>query len=352
MEVQRQIDRLLALRASEWLEVLQHGGERERGQFVDWLSESRLHVQEMLEIVAVDRELSRLDPQRREDVQALLRKIAPRVATLQESGAAATPSTARVPARARWLTAAAGLAAAALGAMWWLWAFDRAESYATVTGEQRAVELADASLAHLNADTRIEVRMGDDAREVRLLRGEALFKVSHDAARPFRVHARGGVVQAIGTQFNVYARPEGTRVSVLEGRVRVMAEASAATGEPVPPPQALTLAAGEEALIGLDGALSRVASPDIEDAVAWRQRRLVFEDAPLEEIVREFNRYSRAHRLRLEGVEPGSHRYDGTFDADDPGSLAAMLGRESDLEVRSDRQGIVIRGRREAPLQH
>jgi ferric-dicitrate binding protein FerR (iron transport regulator) len=69
----------------------------------------------------------------------------------------------------------------------------------------------------------LRVRLEDLRREVDLGRGEALFQVAHDLRRPFRVHTRAGLVEAVGTQFNVYDRVNGdTRVSVLEGKVRAM----------------------------------------------------------------------------------------------------------------------------------
>src|SRR5262245_58339258 len=82
MQVQRQIDRLLAHRAAEWVEILKAGGASERAAFVEWLRQSKLHVEQYLEMVAIDRELQALDPAQGEDVEALLRRIAPNVVPL------------------------------------------------------------------------------------------------------------------------------------------------------------------------------------------------------------------------------------------------------------------------------
>jgi ferric-dicitrate binding protein FerR (iron transport regulator) len=45
----------------------------------------------------------------------------------------------------------------------------------------------------------------------------ANFKVKQDATRPFRVHVDSVVVQAIGTQFDVYRLKDQTNVAVIEG---------------------------------------------------------------------------------------------------------------------------------------
>jgi transmembrane sensor len=155
------------------------------------------------------------------------------------------------------------------------------------------------------------------------------------------VHTRAGVVQAIGTQFNVYDRPEGVDVSVLEGRVRLTpstaGKAGDVTGE--------DLVAGEQARIRLDGTIERAERSDVERAIAWSRRRLKFDNTPLDEIVREFNRYHQNVKLRTEGIPPHSHRYTGIFDAGDPGTLARFLEQEPDLIVERNGREILIRPR-------
>src|SRR5262249_41966887 len=57
-------------------------------------------------------------------------------------------------------------------------------------------------------------------RAVRVTRGEALFDVAHDTARPFVVEARGMSARAVGTRFAVRGDANGPgEVFVQEGRV-------------------------------------------------------------------------------------------------------------------------------------
>lgn len=60
------------------------------------------------------------------------------------------------------------------------------------------------------------------ARLLELDRGEALFRVARDAARPFQVRIDDRVIEALGTQFNVYRRADDVLLTVVEGRVSVM----------------------------------------------------------------------------------------------------------------------------------
>ena len=221
--------------------------------------------------------------------------------------------------------------------------FETPREYATALGEQRTIQLADSSIVTLNADSRIELRMDGRHRDIKLRRGEALFKVAHDPNRPFTVQTDTVIVRAVGTQFNVYERPNGTRVSVLEGRVLITPFGGGGTMNAAR--AAESLGAGQEAQVAPDGTIRRNAKADVINTVAWRERRLIFEDAPLEDVIYEFNRYNQSPRLTLDGVPPGSHHYNGIFDAADPDSLAELLSREPDLSIERRNGEIVIRRR-------
>src|SRR5262249_7994790 len=153
----------------------------------------------------------------------------------------------------------------------------------------------------------------------------ATFKVARDSSRPFRVRTPVAVVEVVGTQFNVYARPDSvTRVSVLEGRVKVTNPKSSAQRE---------LAAGEEAKEEPSGTSDLGTTSTVTDAIAWQQRKLIFKRTALEDIAAEFNRYNKSTQIHLDGVAPGKFRFSGAFNADDPQSLATLLQRETDLTV-------------------
>jgi transmembrane sensor len=303
------------------------------------------HVQEYLETVYTDQVLEHLDEERLEDVDTLIAQVAPSMAPL--AGMPAVPASQSVRPRRLGI----GLAAAAVVALCALLLpfvfthFEAKPEYATALGEQRTIRLADSSIVTLNADSRIQLRLDQTHRDVELLRGEALFKVAHDPSRPFTVQTKTAIVQAVGTQFNVYEQPNGTRVSVLDGRVKVTPLGERGAGAANVVRATTSLSAGQEAQVTPDGTIQRNAQADVMKTVAWRERRLIFDDAPLEDMVYEFNRYNRTTRLTLDGVPPGSHHYNGIFDAADPDSLAEVLSKEPDLIVEKRGEEIVIRKR-------
>ena len=356
----RQLESLHAQRASAWIEVLRNPTSGDRARFVSWLKESPRNVRDFLIMLSIDHALTGIDADRLLDLDALLAQADPRVVplplrfgtTAREARRSRRRSAPAAGGRRRRLAAlAAGILVAALiGAGWISRTRSGWTQFATATGEQRTFELADGSVVYLNTHSTVAVRFGAQGREVRLLRGEALFQVHHDASRPFRVSTDDAVVQAVGTQFDVYRREDGTVVSVIEGRVNVAPAAppssprqAGAQGSAAPPPQkGRILAASEQARVSHSGSVSIREVSNVTDTVAWRERRLIFSDQTLEQIVAEFNRY-RAEPIHLEGPGVSARVYTGVFDADDADSLLQVLARDPALAVDRSGSGIVVR---------
>jgi transmembrane sensor len=190
--------------------------------------------------------------------------------------------------------------------------------------------------------------MDETGRYVELSRGEALFSVAKDTERPFVVDSEVALVRALGTQFNVYRQAEQTLVTVIEGRVAVenkntarrIPEASGSIAMIELPP--MELAAGDQAEIVAQAPIRKVTA-NTERAVAWRERRLIFENQPLSEVVAEFNRYNR-RQLVIEHPELAKERISAVFDADQPEALVRFLTQNTSIEtVEAGNERLVLR---------
>ena len=347
----RQLEYLHAQQASAWVQVLHDPTTDQRAAFVKWLKDSPRNVRDFLFMLTVEQALEQLDSHRLRDIEALIAQIDTRVVSLGVASPRA-PAFPRTRRTAKWVAAAASAVIAVVA----VWAFVAHGTYgwkafATATGEQRAFELEDGSVIHLNTGSRVAFRFTGQTREVRLLHGEALFRVHHDAARPFRVYTPDALIQAVGTQFNVYNRPDGTEVAVIEGRVNITPERHPAIEQFNVPaagvrsnPATRSVGASQEARVEHGGLLSVRAVPDVSDVVAWRERRLVFRQQTLERIVAEFNRYN-SRQMRLEGAGVASRVFTGVFDADDADPLAQVLARDPSLSVSYSDHVIVVNAR-------
>jgi len=358
----RQLELLHAQRASAWIQVLTDPTPEQRTAFIKWLKESPRNVRDILFMLTIEQALDHLDSRRLREIAFLIAQNDVRVVSLADntgvkaSARGSLPATSdRCATRAGWsrrVMAVAALAATVLLAVGVSWIFighgwSGWKEYATATGEQRAFELEDGSVVHLNTHSRIALRLSRQVREVRLLQGEALFRVHHDTARPFRVYTSDAVIQAVGTQFNVYNRADGTDVVVIEGRVNVTPQINSPMMKFEVPtvtlpenPTTRSVGASEAARVER-GQLSVRTMPDVADVVAWRERRLVFRNETLEHIVAEFNRYS-ARQIHLDGVVVRSRVFSGVFDVDDPDSLAQVLARDVTLSVSYSEKGVVV----------
>lgn len=172
-----------------------------------------------------------------------------------------------------------------------------ATKYAAGRGERRIIDLRDGSVITLAAESRVQVLYSAGQRMVRLERGEALFKVVHNAARPFVVEAAGGQVVDLGTTFDVKLdRDSSAKVTVAEGVVRVVVASKHADTE-----QRITRVArkGEQVSFGVGpdrqamiGYIGDSVPADADLATAWTRGILYFHGEPLSEVVATANKYT------------------------------------------------------------
>ncbi len=168
----------------------------------------------------------------------------------------------------------------------------------TVIGNQKTVTLSDGSSLLLNTDSEIQVRFTPDARSIDLVKGEVLFTVAKDAARPFSVYVDNRVVTAVGTAFAVHRRENGIEVTVTEGDVRlyVLAEPEASAQEQISvsqPAPVADLTAGENAVVSdTVEHVSVIPAAELNRKLAWRQGLLAFAGEPLPQVIAEVSRYT------------------------------------------------------------
>jgi transmembrane sensor len=336
--------------AAHWLSVLsdEHCTEAERRQFFAWLRASGQHVDEFLRLSRLAGRMSQRELWPDADVAEL-------IAAARASGEANVTSldftpevVASRPSRSlmRWSMAAAiacvfvvvGLIA--VQGQWFV------PEYVTTVGEQRSITLEDGSVVELNSQSRLRAHFEAHLRAIELLEGEAIFRVSKDPTRPFRVRTGATDIVAVGTAFNVKANDSRTVVTVLEGRVRVnqrddAALSAAAAAKAV---SEFELSVGDQLTVAKAQPAIRVSLRDTQKVTSWTERRLIFEDTPLSAAAAEFARYS-PRSIRIEDPAVGQRKINGVFDATDPASLAEFLKGDETLNVRNDAQGWMVSSR-------
>jgi len=233
------------------------------------------------------------------------------------------PQPARRRWRLPWFTGAALVAAAVVVFVFWL-ARPGAlfENIETPAAHRRSLTLADGSRVELNARTSLRVENSRTERRVQLATGEAYFVVSKDRQRPFIVETPAGSVRVTGTIFNVRSETASQlEVTVVQGTVQV---SPGITGSPLAP-SPVKLGAGDRLSTSADGMLNvnTLSSSALEDALAWRQGQIVFDNMPLAEVVARFAHYH--GRKMVVTPEVANLKCSGRFSLDDLDEFFAAL---------------------------
>ncbi len=203
--------------------------------------------------------------------------------------------------------------------------------------------LPDGSHVELNAEARISVDYTATSRTVRLLQGEAHFSVTKDPSRPFAVTVGPVEVRAVGTAFNVRYGMDTVEVLVTEGKVRVAGEAWAPEQQPeLIPGQRTRIALGEMTPVAIP---SLVSDAEMIRDLSWRQMRIEFSNATLEEAVALVNRRA-SSQLVIGDPQLKTLRITGIYWVDNPFHFADLAGEILNLAVERNAEGkIVLRGR-------
>jgi transmembrane sensor len=329
----REPSREIVDEASAWFiefrtaEVTQ--GDRDR--FNEWLRSSPQHIQAYLEVAAAWADLPGRDAEGQLNVDemiAVAHATPDNVVALEPSreSTRAPQHAARSSTRPK-VALAASLLIAVLAAVGWL-SQRTGDTYTTGIGEQRTIRLADGSTIELNARSAVKVRLTENERHIELREGQALFRVARDRQRPFVVQTDLTRIRAVGTQFDVYRKPSGTVVTVVEGRVAVP---TAGDRPAIEGSRELLLGAGEQVTLN-QRSVRRSEHADVAAATAWTQKRLVFEDTPLAEVAEEFNRYNTT-RLVITDADVAQLEVSGLYSSTDPAALIAFLKVQPTLQV-------------------
>jgi transmembrane sensor len=369
--------RQAAADAADWWVRLQSAdmSGTQRGEFVDWLRESPVHVAEMLRIAQVHGALEHFERWTRISAVPPATERAAEIIDLRPSGR--VDGNARVRdnapaegARSRWRRAAGWMSLAASVGVLLVGATLLQERIlgkliATDRAERREVVLSDGSVVQVDPQTRLRVKFTENARDVYLQHGRALFRVAKNPRRPFFVHSDETVVRAVGTAFGVEQLGSGaTIVTVAEGQVAVSSEhkrepaaappqstnslvsPSPPAGERRPvsqkpahsrtnesePAEVAFLTANEQVTVGESGSAEPVRVVDSHRELAWAEGRLIFRNDPITHVIAEFNRYNRV-QLSVADDKLASRSVSGVFNASEPEAFIAFLQTVVPVEI-------------------
>lgn len=166
----------------------------------------------------------------------------------------------------------------------------------TPRGRQFHLTLSDGTRVWLNAASSIRypTRFSEKNRKVEIT-GEVYFEVAKQANSPFIVSMRNGnSVEVLGTSFNInsYEDESQIRATLLEGSVRV------AYGDQY----SMILQPGQQAEMNYSGI--RVNTANTSKVMAWKNGVFDFENAGLDEVMRQLSRWYDVEVIYEKGIVP------------------------------------------------
>lgn len=161
-----------------------------------------------------------------------------------------------------------------------------APTYNTIStpkGRQFRLLLPDGTQVWLNAASAIKYPTTFSGKERHvILEGEAYFEVAKNSAQPFKVTVDNTTeVEVLGTSFNInsYKNESAIRTTLLNGAVRVSAYQ-----------QTQTLQPGQQGVIK-EQQLKILHHVDLDKVMAWKNGLFDFDDATLEEVMHQLERW-------------------------------------------------------------
>jgi ferric-dicitrate binding protein FerR (iron transport regulator) len=155
----------------------------------------------------------------------------------------------------------------------------------TPRGGTYQLSLPDGTKVWLNAASSISYPVAFSSKErVVEMTGEVYFEVAPYAQMPFKVKVNEtNSIEVLGTQFDVkaYAEDELISTTLLRGAVRV-----AGNGKKI------TLKPGEQAQSSVQQlSVKAIGQTGVSETMAWKEGRFNFQDANLQEIMRQLSRW-------------------------------------------------------------
>lgn len=153
----------------------------------------------------------------------------------------------------------------------------------TPRGGKYKLVLADGTIAILDAASSIRYPVAFNGKERSVqVTGQVYFEVVHDERKPFKVSVKGQVVEDLGTIFNINAYDDEPviKTTLVEGSIGLRTSS-----------RYVILKPGQQAVSSTGSPVTKVIEVDVEEALAWKNDNFLFNNEPLESVMRKISRW-------------------------------------------------------------
>jgi len=201
----------------------------------------------------------------------------------------------------------------------------------TSSGTRTAVTLSDGTRVWLNSGAVLKYpdSFANGVRQVEL-KGEAYFEVNANHHNPFIVQTPDLIVQATGTQFNLFSSADERteQVTLVEGKVVVFSHLDNRGKK-----RLAQLSPGEHLAVDTLTSAIEISSGDPYRYYAWKDGKLIFRNEPMAEVVKKISSFYNVD-IELKGESLKDYRYRATFQEESFSEILNLLTLSSPLEYR------------------
>jgi len=208
---------------------------------------------------------------------------------------------------------------------------DVVETVTTPYGAKTSFKLPDGSEVWLNSGSTISFpKQYGEIRNVELT-GEAYFKVLKDG-KPFRVKTSLGLIEVMGTSFDVNAYSgENFETTLVEGRVKVRNNAN----------QEAILKPGQQSILNLSNEFS-IKEVNTELSTSWRDGKLMFVKEPFSNVAKELERWYNV-KIELQGERLKKLGYTGTIEMETFVEVLELINTTTPIKYKFDKSTRILK---------
>jgi len=211
------------------------------------------------------------------------------------------------PGFKKWVIAAA---ATVLLGVFAFWGYIREQkiniAFKSTKNSIDSVFLTDGSKIYLDRYSTISYpeKFDGAVREIKLVKGQAFFKIHRDTLHPFVIDINRSSVTVLGTSFNINSRDDRIALNVNTGKVRFKPSANETEGS--------ILFAGTSIVYYETGKKQVVLNSFDQNDQAWLTHQLYFVDASLTNVCKQLEDYYKV-KIVLSGNISAFKKFNATF---------------------------------------
>jgi transmembrane sensor len=199
--------------------------------------------------------------------------------------------------------------------------------------------LPDGSEVTLNVHSKLKYlkKFKENKRQV-FLNGEAFFDVATDSTKPFVISVSNAVIEVLGTSFNVNAYKENKNIEVVVSEGKVALSSTKLVTEKV------ILKKGDKGFLDKKKAKVKTVKNSNLNYVAWKTKKLVFENTRLIEVIEEINQVYHTN-IVIRSPEIADCKITVTFNKKSIDAILTILKNTLDIEISKSDKTIILTGK-------